>query len=96
MTAEFESELIWMRTREGMKVAKTKGRPRGEPPKLSPTQAAQLVKLYRAAISKLEELSPATRATFYRAAARAGGQIALAPAGDTADAAPSADVTFHW
>ncbi|MDX6707642.1 MAG: hypothetical protein QOI48_3488 [Solirubrobacteraceae bacterium] len=65
MVAEFESELIRMRTREGMKVAQTKGRPRGKPPKLSPTQAAHLVKLYRAGehtISKLEELSP-SRAT---------------------------------
>jgi DNA invertase Pin-like site-specific DNA recombinase len=36
MIAEFESDLIRMRTREGMKVAKAKGRLRGKPPKLSP------------------------------------------------------------
>jgi len=37
MVAEFESDLIRMRTREGMKVAKAKGRLRGKKPKLSPT-----------------------------------------------------------
>jgi DNA invertase Pin-like site-specific DNA recombinase len=35
MVAEFESDLIRMRTREGMKVAKAKGRLRGKQPKLS-------------------------------------------------------------
>jgi DNA invertase Pin-like site-specific DNA recombinase len=36
------------RTREGMKVAEAKGRLRGKQPKLSATQEAHLVKLYRA------------------------------------------------
>jgi DNA invertase Pin-like site-specific DNA recombinase len=36
MIAEFESDLIRMRTREGMKVAKAKGRLRGKQPKLTP------------------------------------------------------------
>ena len=35
MLAEFESDLIRLRTREGMKVAKAKGRLRGKQPKLS-------------------------------------------------------------
>jgi DNA invertase Pin-like site-specific DNA recombinase len=35
MVAEFESDLIRMRTREGMAVAKAKGRLRGKKPKLS-------------------------------------------------------------
>jgi len=35
MVAEFESDLIWLRTREGMKVAKAKGRLRGKQPKLN-------------------------------------------------------------
>ena len=43
MVAEFESDLIRMRTREGMKVAKAKGRLRGKQPKLSATQEAHLV-----------------------------------------------------
>jgi len=61
MVAEFESDLIRMRTREGMKVAKAKGRLRGKQPKLSATQEAHLVKLYRAGehtIIELEKLFP--------------------------------------
>jgi DNA invertase Pin-like site-specific DNA recombinase len=87
MVAEFESDLIRMRTREGMKVAKANGRLHGKQPKLSPTQEAHLVKLYRAGehtVSELEELFPVTRSTIYRAIARAGGRTALAPVGDTA------------
>jgi len=48
MIAEFESDLIRMRTREGMKVAKAKGRLRGKAPKLSAAQETHLVGLYRA------------------------------------------------
>jgi DNA invertase Pin-like site-specific DNA recombinase len=48
MIAEFESDLIRMRTREGMKVAKAKGRLRGKQPKLKPAQEAHLVELWRA------------------------------------------------
>ena len=87
MVAEFESDLIRMRTREGMKVAKAKGRLRGKQPKLSPTQEAHLVKLYRAGehtVSELEELFPVTRSTIYRAVARAGGQTTPARAVDAA------------
>jgi DNA invertase Pin-like site-specific DNA recombinase len=36
MVAEFEADLIRMRTREGMAVARAKGRLRGKQPKLSP------------------------------------------------------------
>ena len=45
MTAEFESDLIRLRTREGSKVAKAKGRLRGKQPKLNPRQEAHLVSL---------------------------------------------------
>ena len=45
MVAEFESDLIRLRTREGMKVAKAKGRLRGKQPKLSRKQEAHLVSL---------------------------------------------------
>src|SRR5215210_2574065 len=48
MVAEFEADLIRMRTRAGMQVAKTKGRLRGKQPKLSRTQKAHLVTLHRA------------------------------------------------
>ena len=36
--AEFEADLIRMRTREGMAVARAKGKPRGKRPKLSDRQ----------------------------------------------------------
>ena len=38
MVAEFESDLIRMRTREGMQVAKAKGRLRGKQPRLKPNR----------------------------------------------------------
>jgi DNA invertase Pin-like site-specific DNA recombinase len=46
MVAEFESDLIRMRTREGMQVAKAKGRLRGKQPKLKPNQAKHLFELH--------------------------------------------------
>ena len=75
MIAEFESDLIRMRTREGMKVAKARGRLRGKPPKLSPTQETHLVGLYRAGqhtTTGLAELFSVGRSTVYRAVQRAG------------------------
>lgn len=45
MFAEFESDLIRLRTREGMKVAKAKGRLRGQQPKLNRRQEARLASL---------------------------------------------------
>ena len=77
MIAEFEADLARARTREGMAVARAKGRLRGKQPKLSPRQEAHLVELYRAGghtIGELEELFPVTRSTIYRAVARAGGR----------------------
>lgn len=74
MVAEFEADLARMRTREGMKVARTKGRLRGKQPKLSPRQEAHLVALYRGGehtVGELEELFSVTRSTVYRAVKRA-------------------------
>ncbi len=48
IVAEFEADLARMRTREGMKVAKAKGRLRDKQPKLSPRQETHLVALHRA------------------------------------------------
>lgn len=81
MVAEFESDLIKMRTREGMKVARAKGRLRGKQPKLSPRQEAHLVALHGAGghtIGELEELFSITRSTVYRALARANIRAAAA------------------
>jgi DNA invertase Pin-like site-specific DNA recombinase len=46
--AEFEVDLLRMRTREGMAIARAKGRLRGHAPKLSPTQRTVLLKLHEA------------------------------------------------
>ena len=73
MVAEFEADLIRMRTREGMKVAKAKGRLRGKRPNLSPRQETHLVELHRAGghtTGELAELFGVARSTVYRALER--------------------------
>ena len=73
MVAEFESDLIRLRTVEGMKVAKTKGRLRGKQPKLNRKQEAHLVSLVHSGeYSTLEvaELFGVGRSTVYRAIER--------------------------
>jgi len=73
MVAEFEADLIRLRTREGMKVAKAKGRLRGKQPKLNPRQEAHLVALHHAgdhSTAELGDLFGVARSTVYRAIAR--------------------------
>jgi DNA invertase Pin-like site-specific DNA recombinase len=62
-----------MRTREGMAIARAKGKLKGKPPKLSTTQRALLLKLHRGGehtIAELAELFSVSRATVYRELAR--------------------------
>jgi DNA invertase Pin-like site-specific DNA recombinase len=69
MVAEFESDLIRLRTREGMKVAKAKGRLRGKQPKLKPNQAKHLLELHDSGTytqAELAELFGVGRSTIYR------------------------------
>ena len=69
LLAEFESDLIKMRTREGMKVAKAKGRLRGKQPKLKPNQAKHhLLELHDSGNytqAELAELLGVGRSTIY-------------------------------
>jgi DNA invertase Pin-like site-specific DNA recombinase len=44
--AEFESDLIRLRTRGGMKIARDKGKLRGKPPKFSDLQQRELLKMH--------------------------------------------------
>ncbi|HXO10085.1 MAG TPA: recombinase family protein, partial [Solirubrobacteraceae bacterium] len=71
--AEFEVDLLRMRTREGMAIARAKGRLKNKAPKLSPTKRAVLLKLHAAGdhtIAELAELFSVSRATIYRELAR--------------------------
>jgi DNA invertase Pin-like site-specific DNA recombinase len=75
MVAEFEADLIRSRTREGMAVAKARGRLRGRAPKLSPAQAKHLVDVYATGertVGEIAELFGISRATVYRTLERAG------------------------
>jgi len=70
MVAEFESDLIRLRTREGMNVARAEGHLRGRKPKLSVRQEAHLVHLLAAgehSTAELAELFGVGRSTVYRA-----------------------------
>jgi DNA invertase Pin-like site-specific DNA recombinase len=69
MVAEFESDLIRLHTREGMKAAKAKGRLRGKQPKLKPNQARHLLELHDSGNytqAELAELFGVGRSTIYR------------------------------
>ena len=75
MVAEFEADLIRARTREGMAVAKAKGKLRGKQPKLSKKQETHLVSIHRAGTHttvEIAELFGVARSTVYRAIKRAG------------------------
>ena len=67
--AEFESDLIRMRTREGMAVARVRGKLRGKKPKLSDRQARELRRMYDTgdySVSDLAEVFSVSRPTVYR------------------------------
>lgn len=67
--AEFEADLIKMRTREGMAVARAKGKLRGKKPKLSDRQQKELRRMYDTgdySISDLAEVFSISRPTVYR------------------------------
>jgi len=71
--AEFESDLISMRTREGMAIARAKGKLRGKRPKLSDKQHKELCRMHAAgehSISDLAELFSVSRPTIYRTLSR--------------------------
>jgi len=73
MVAEFEADLIRLRTKEGMRIAKAKGRLRGKQPKLNPRQEARLVALLKSgeySTAELGDLFGVARSTVYRAIGR--------------------------
>jgi len=89
MIAEFEADLARARAREGMAIAKAKGRLRGKQPKLKPAREAQLVALWHAGnhttlalalALALAEMFDVARSTVYRAIQRGGPPAASSPA----------------
>ena len=67
--AEFATDLIRMRTREGMAIARAKGKLRGKQPKLSDRQQRELCRMHATgeySISDLAELFSVSRPTVYR------------------------------
>jgi DNA invertase Pin-like site-specific DNA recombinase len=67
--AEFEVDLLRLRTKEGMAIARANGKLKGKPPKLNPRQQAHLVKLHREgghSIAELADLFSVSRPTVYR------------------------------
>src|SRR5215203_4962213 len=83
--AEFEVDLLRMRTREGMAIARAKGRLRGKQSKLSVRQQAHLVQLHQGGkhtIAELAELFSVSRPTVYRVLERARGTSTSLAAGN--------------
>jgi DNA invertase Pin-like site-specific DNA recombinase len=67
--AEFEVDLLRLRTREGMAIARAKGKLRGKQPKLTTRQQRELVRMHDTgeySIAELGELFTVSRATVYR------------------------------
>jgi len=76
--AEFEADLIRMRTREGMAIARAKGKLRGRQPKLSVRQQLELKRMHATgsySISDLAELFSVSRPTVYRTLKRVSPQV---------------------
>ncbi|WP_446471534.1 recombinase family protein [Xenorhabdus stockiae] len=71
--AEFEGDLIRLRTREGMAIARAKGKLRGKQTKLSHKQQKELCRMHGTgeySISDLAELFSVSRPTVYRTLTR--------------------------
>ena len=71
--AEFEADLIRLRTREGMAIARARGKLRGKQPKLSDRQQKELRRMHDTgeySISDLAELFSVSRPTVYRVLAK--------------------------
>ena len=76
--AEFEADLIRLRTREGMAIARAKGKLRGKQPKLSDKQQRELIRMQATgdySIADLAEVFAVSRPTVYRTLQRAARTI---------------------
>ena len=78
--AQFQVELIRKGTREGLAVAKEKGRLKGKPPKLNAKQEKHLIGLWRAGTHNdgdLAEIFGVARSTVYRTRKRVEAREAV-------------------
>lgn len=78
MVAEFESDLVRLRTCEGMRVAKAKCRLRGKQPKLNRRQETHLVSLVHSgdySTAEVAELFGVGRSTVFRAFERQRNEV---------------------
>lgn len=79
--AEFEADLIRMRTREGMAIARANGKLKGKKPKLTTRQQKELRLMHdrgEHSISDLAEMFSVSRPTVYRTLARVASPAAPA------------------
>jgi len=80
--AEFEANLIRQRTREGMDIARQKGKLRGKQPSLKPAQDREIRRMRDSGdynIAEIAELFGISRPTVYRSLERTAG-LSLLPA----------------
>ena len=76
--AEFEADLMSMRTRQGMAIPSTKAKLRGKQPKPSDRQQRQLCRMHATgeySISDLAELFTVSRPTVYRTLSQLRSEI---------------------
>lgn len=91
--AEFEANLIRQRTREGMAIARDRGKLRGKPPKLTAAQAREVHRMHASGdytIAEIGELFSVSRPTVYRALQRTPADAVL-----PADTRPFPDVAKY-
>ncbi len=66
--AEFEREIMRSRTMDGLAAARARGRLGGRPPKFTPKQKAQILRLYNDGmhVSEIMQMFSAARPTIYK------------------------------
>ena len=73
--AEFESDLIRMRTREGMALARARGRLKGKPPKLSERHQKELRRMHDSGDYSISDLAELSRCRGRRSIGRLRGSM---------------------
>ena len=96
LVAEFEADLTRQRTKEGMAIARAKGKLKGRGHKLSPAQQRSLVREYEQGTENIVDLAKefgVSRPTVYRVLARHAPKASPSPAapGDALASRPNGD-----